>query len=108
MPSIGPLEILVVSVIALIVFGPHRLPEIARTVGKTLAELKRMATDVRADFEEGMKVEDAEDEPVEDEPVEDESVEDEPVEDEVAGDEVVEDETEEIIPAPPASRATDG
>lgn len=103
MPSIGPLEILVLSVIALIVFGPHRLPEIARTVGKTLAELKRMATDVRADFEEGMKVDDAEDEPVEDELAEDEPVQDEPVEDEP-----VEDETEEITPAPPASRATDG
>ncbi len=51
------------AVIALIVFGPQRLPEIARTVGKTLAELRRMASEARAEFEEGMSLDDVEDEP---------------------------------------------
>ncbi|MGH2756306.1 MAG: Sec-independent protein translocase protein TatB [Actinomycetota bacterium] len=55
MPSIGPLEILFVGIIALIVFGPQRLPEIARSIGKTVAELRRQAADVRAEFESGLE-----------------------------------------------------
>ena len=58
MPQIGPLEILVVSVIALIVFGPQRLPEMARSVGRALNEFKRQASDIRAEFESGLDVED--------------------------------------------------
>lgn len=54
MPSIGPLEILFVGIIALIVFGPQRLPEIARSVGRTIAELRRQASEVRAEFEAGL------------------------------------------------------
>lgn len=63
MPQIGPLEVLVVGVIALIVFGPQRLPEIARTVGKTMAQLRRMAADVRSEFESGMDMDSIADEP---------------------------------------------
>jgi Tat protein translocase TatB subunit len=54
MPSIGPAEILMVAAIGLIVFGPQRLPEIARTVGKALAEFKRQASDIRQEFETGL------------------------------------------------------
>ncbi|MDQ3982089.1 MAG: twin-arginine translocase TatA/TatE family subunit, partial [Actinomycetota bacterium] len=36
MPQIGPLEILTVAVVALVVFGPQRLPEIARNIGKAV------------------------------------------------------------------------
>jgi Tat protein translocase TatB subunit len=54
MPSIGPLEILVVAVVALIVFGPERLPDIARTVGRTASNLRRMASEVREEFEFGL------------------------------------------------------
>lgn len=54
MPSIGPLEILLVAVIALIVFGPERLPEIARTIGKTASQLRRMASEVKEEFEMGL------------------------------------------------------
>lgn len=65
MPSIGPLEILVVGVLALIVFGPERLPDIARTIGRTLSELRRMASEVRTEFESGIVLDDVEDEPEE-------------------------------------------
>lgn len=51
-----------VAVIALIVFGPHRLPEIARSIGKAIAEFKRQATDIRAEFQSGLDVDDPEDE----------------------------------------------
>ena len=42
----GP-DLLVVLVIALIVFGPKKLPELAKTIGKTLAELKKTTEDVK-------------------------------------------------------------
>ncbi len=54
MPQIGPLEILVVGVIALIVFGPKRLPELARSVGRALAEFRRQATKIRSEFTAGL------------------------------------------------------
>ncbi len=54
MPQIGPMEIVVVAVVALIVFGPQRLPEIARTLGRTLNEFRRQAADIRAEFESGI------------------------------------------------------
>ena len=50
-----------VAVIALIIFGPRRLPEIARSLGKSFAEFKRQARDIRAEFETGLDVDDATD-----------------------------------------------
>jgi len=40
MPNIGPMEILVVLIIALIVFGPKRLPELGKSLGKSIREFK--------------------------------------------------------------------
>src|SRR5947207_3168771 len=40
MPNIGPLEIVVILIIALIVFGPKRLPELGRSMGKGIREFK--------------------------------------------------------------------
>jgi Tat protein translocase TatB subunit len=54
MPQIGPMEIVAVAAIALIVFGPDKLPEIARTVGRTLSQLRRMADEVRDEFKDGL------------------------------------------------------
>lgn len=47
MPNIGPAEILVILVVALLVFGPQKLPEIGRQVGKAARELRRMQTSLR-------------------------------------------------------------
>ncbi|MGI8408031.1 MAG: Sec-independent protein translocase protein TatB [Actinomycetota bacterium] len=55
MPQIGPLEILVVSVVALIVLGPRRLPEIARQVGRTMAEFRRHLSDIKGEFDVGLE-----------------------------------------------------
>lgn len=41
-PQLGPLEILVVIVVALLVFGPSRLPEVARQVGRGIREVKKV------------------------------------------------------------------
>lgn len=40
LPNIGPLEIVVILIIALIVFGPKRLPELGRSLGKGIREFK--------------------------------------------------------------------
>ena len=56
-----------VGVIALIVFGPQKLPEIARTVGNFLNQLKAMANEVRTEFSAGLDDPDDPDEPVADE-----------------------------------------
>jgi sec-independent protein translocase protein TatA len=53
MPSIGPMEIVIVLVIALIIFGPKRLPELGRSVGGGMREFKETisrATPTRDDL----------------------------------------------------------
>ena len=44
MPSIGPLEIIVLLVIALIVFGPKRLPDLGRSLGSGMREFRESVT----------------------------------------------------------------
>jgi len=45
--GIGTTEILIILVVALIVIGPKKLPDVARTLGKALGEFKRMSSDVK-------------------------------------------------------------
>jgi sec-independent protein translocase protein TatA len=40
MPNIGPLEIVVVLIIALVVFGPKRLPELGKSMGNGIREFR--------------------------------------------------------------------
>src|SRR4051812_4377528 len=40
MPNIGPMEILIVLIIALVLFGPKRLPELGKSLGKGISEFK--------------------------------------------------------------------
>jgi sec-independent protein translocase protein TatA len=40
MPNIGPLELAIVAIIALVVFGPKRLPELGKSLGSGLREFK--------------------------------------------------------------------
>jgi len=39
-PNVGPLEIVVVLIIALVVFGPRKVPELGRSVGKGIREMR--------------------------------------------------------------------
>ena len=52
---IGFSEILIILVIALIVIGPKRLPEVAKTMGKGLAEFKRAMEDIKNTVNEEVK-----------------------------------------------------
>ena len=44
MPNIGPMELVVILVIALVVLGPKKLPEVGRSVGKGMREFKESLT----------------------------------------------------------------
>ena len=50
MPSLGPAEILVVLVIALLVFGPDKMPDIARQVGKGFREFRRVQQHLKSEL----------------------------------------------------------
>ena len=49
--GIGSTELLVILVVALIVIGPSKLPDLMKTLGKGMAEFRRMSTDVKSTFQ---------------------------------------------------------
>jgi TatA/E family protein of Tat protein translocase len=50
--SIGPAELILIFVIALLIFGPKKLPEIGRSVGKALREFKKTSEEIKGRIEE--------------------------------------------------------
>lgn len=56
MPSLGMQEIIVIFVIALIVFGPRKLPELGKTIGKGLAEFKKASNELKQTWEDEVKL----------------------------------------------------
>ena len=49
MPNLGPMEIMVVLMVALVVLGPKRLPEAGRQVGRAVAEVRRWSQTMQAE-----------------------------------------------------------
>ncbi|MBI5310939.1 MAG: twin-arginine translocase TatA/TatE family subunit [Actinobacteria bacterium] len=49
MPNVGPLEIIVVLALVLIIFGPKRLPELGRSLGKGIREFKGSISGIHDD-----------------------------------------------------------
>ena len=47
--NIGPAEILVVLVVALVVLGPSRLPDAARSLGKAMSEFRRVSSGIQSE-----------------------------------------------------------
>lgn len=56
--DIGFSELVVIGLIALIVLGPKRLPEVARTAGRWMGQLRRFVSDVKQDLDREMHTED--------------------------------------------------
>jgi sec-independent protein translocase protein TatA len=56
--GIGMPELIIILVIALIVIGPQKLPDLARSLGKGLAEFKRATEDFKQNIEEEAKAKD--------------------------------------------------
>ncbi len=54
--SIGGTELLVIMLIALLIFGPRKLPELGRSIGKGLSEFKRASNDLKRSLEEELEV----------------------------------------------------
>lgn len=54
--SIGGPELILILVVVLLVFGPKRLPEFGRTIGKGLAEFKRASNDLKRSLEDEIRI----------------------------------------------------
>ena len=57
MPNIGPLELAIVLVIALVIFGPKRLPDLGRSLGSGMREFKDSITGKNDDDEDRAELE---------------------------------------------------
>lgn len=56
--SIGMPELIIILVIALIIFGPRKLPELGKSLGKSINEFKRASADLQNTLEQEIKLED--------------------------------------------------
>ena len=56
--SIGMPELIIIFVVALIFFGPRKLPELGRSLGKSLAEFKRATNELKSTLEDEIRLED--------------------------------------------------
>jgi TatA/E family protein of Tat protein translocase len=57
MGPFGVQELLIIFAVALIIFGPRKLPELGRSLGKSLAEFKRASNDLRNTIDDEIKQE---------------------------------------------------
>jgi len=57
MGSLGMQELIIIFILALIIFGPRKLPELGKSLGKGLAEFKRASNELRQTWEEEVRLE---------------------------------------------------
>ncbi len=55
--SIGMMEMVVIFLVALLVFGPRKLPELGKSLGRSLAEFKRASNELRNTLEDEVRIE---------------------------------------------------
>jgi TatA/E family protein of Tat protein translocase len=55
--SIGMPELMIIFIVALIIFGPRKLPELGRSLGKSLSEFKRASNELRSTLEDEIRLE---------------------------------------------------
>ena len=56
MGNLGTQEIILIFIIALIVFGPRKLPELGKSIGKGLAEFKKASNELKKTWEDEVKL----------------------------------------------------
>lgn len=56
MPSLGMQEIIIIFIIALIIFGPRKLPELGKTIGKGLSEFKKASNELKQTWEDEVRL----------------------------------------------------
>jgi sec-independent protein translocase protein TatA len=61
MGPIGMPEMVVIALIALIIFGPRKLPELGKSLGKSIAEFKRASNELKTTLEEEIRTEELND-----------------------------------------------
>ena len=59
--SIGPAELILIFIVALLVFGPKKLPEIGRSVGKAIREFKKTSEEIKGRIEEEIEASEVKD-----------------------------------------------
>ena len=59
--SIGMPELIIILVIALIIFGPRKLPELGRSLGRSINEFKKASNELRSTLEDEIRVEEQRD-----------------------------------------------
>ena len=59
--SIGMPELIIILVIALIIFGPRKLPELGRSLGRSIGEFKKASNELRNTLEEEIRIEEQRD-----------------------------------------------
>lgn len=57
LPSVGLPELIIIMVIALIIFGPRKLPELGRSLGKSIGEFRRASNELKSTLEEEIRLE---------------------------------------------------
>jgi sec-independent protein translocase protein TatA len=60
MPNLGFSELVIIFVIALIVFGPRKLPELGRSLGKGMAEFRKATNELKRTWEDEVRTEEEE------------------------------------------------
>jgi TatA/E family protein of Tat protein translocase len=55
--SIGMPELVIIFVLALIIFGPRKLPELGRSLGRSIGEFRRASNELKSTLEEEIRVE---------------------------------------------------
>ena len=55
--SIGMPELIIIFVIALIIFGPRKLPELGKSLGRSLSEFRRASNELRSTLDDEIRLE---------------------------------------------------